>query len=316
MIKVEKSLLNSVVSFKAKKNHDKTSEVMVDQPNKDSVELSTKSNKNKHTVLKWIIGGTTMLVAGIIAIRFHNKKIIKSANKDSNELKQKADAELKKELERIKQEGEKKAKAIKEEYASKNKKIQESAKKTLEQAEEAKKQAEIMRDISEKTTKEIEIKIVQTKEHIKQIEADFEKMKKESERISEKLNDAWKKFQESDKASWEKFYRDLDEMFKKYANAFQDVSTISKIKIKAQSALEVLKKYGKDSQGKPFEEIVNLSSLDSLSNENLKKAHWKLFKKYGPLLNTGSDAEKANATKVMQEINPACSDLKAYLNFK
>lgn len=142
----------------------------------------------------------------------------------------------------------------------------------------------------------------------------------ESEKDLEKMRQDFKEFCQNVKEEWEK----ADARREKYWKEFQsknfnmniDIKDMIKLRGGAEQGLNIFRKLGKDSSGKAFEEIAVLGSVDNISADKLKKAHWKLSKKYGPILNTGSEKEKAEATMIMQQINPANDNIRMYIEIK
>lgn len=319
MDKINNSGLNTSIKVDNKNNDKPTKNqgYLLNKPIEDTLSFGEKNadKPKKNTTLKWVLGIAAAGLGAVLAFKFHKNARAKDAMESNqlettlNEAKEeskKLDAKLKKRHEEN------------EEYLNKLRKdtikSKENAKKAEENARKAEEEAKIIEKISQKQTEEIHEKILKIKEETKKIREDFEAQKEANKKFWEDLNNSWKKSEEESKKSWEKFWEDMNNNWKNF-NFKGDIPKTA-MKNKAQSAVEVFKNFGKGADGEVFNEIKSLGEVEKITEESLKKAHWKMFKKYGPMMNAGTEKEKAEATEIMQKINPACDDIKAYLKSK
>lgn len=292
----------------------------------DSVSFSSNTekhkNKNKNNLTAYIIG-VLALIVGCIILAVNLKKGKTNSGDVAKDIKRGVEGLGKHDETVLKQKSEIKTKpsqnsssvgstSVGKRDNSQFKRGQEgliNAKKTLEDVikvnEEVKKKTaeeELFNEKIEKDLKKINEWIKEEKENLKRMDEEFNKFYDDAQ-------DAWEKSQAKREQYWQEFHS-------KYFNNDIDGSLIEKFKNKAKHGLEIFRSFGKDPVGKTFDEVSILDSTDGITTETLKKAHWKLYKKYGPILNTGTEEEKIEATRIMQQINSANDDIRAYIEIK
>ena len=192
-----------------------------------------------------------------------------------------------------------------EERAEEAKGTSKRTQKTLENAIKSEKEAEKRLKEACLDNEKIEKKLKKIMNGWKEKE-NLRKMKEEFKKFYDDINDAWEKSE----ARREKYWKHFDSEF-----SGSNINNVSLIKLKneAEQGLGVFRKFGKDSTGNVFDEISALDSVEGMTVDKLKKAHWKLSKKYFPVINTGTEKEKIEATEIMKQINPANDNIRAYI---
>jgi len=288
----------------------KTQSHLLNEPIQDSAEFSTKK-RNKQSTAKWVFGGITALAGILIALRAHKNikaKNIPATSPKVEEALPQIDVKLSKQMDEQKQqmsESIEKAEQILEEQ-------QATTKQTIEDCQ--KMNEKFKKDI-EKTQEELH----KVKEKNKELDDLLEEMKKTKERNQkfwDDFNKNWEKSQEESKKNWEKWWEEEHKNWENFYNKAGHGAADINAQNRAQSGINIFNTFGKDTNGNTFEEIKNLGKIEDLTEEVLKRAHWKIVKKYYPIINTGTEAQKAEATEIMQQINPACDDIRAYLKSK
>ena len=322
MDKINNSVLNTnITNIKTdNKNNDtstKSQSHLLHQPIEDTVSFGEeKANKpKKNNTLKWVLGIAAAGLGTVLAFKFHKNVRAKEAMEshqldmalnEAEEAVKKLNEEIKKQDEEFKKiyEGSKQLEEKADiEHDKLIKNIDNTQKEYLKKQEIIKKQDEEIKKLDE-----------EFRRLSKELDEQLEKEKEANKKFWEEINNSWKKSEEESKKSWEKFWEDMNNNWKNF-NFKGDIPKTA-MKNKAQSAVEVFKNFGKGADGEVFNEIKSLGEVENITEESLKKAHWKMFKKYGPMMNAGTEKEKAEATEIMQKINPACDDIKAYLKSK
>lgn len=196
-----------------------------------------------------------------------------------------------------------------EERAEEAKGTSKRTQKTLENAIKSEKEAEKRLKEARLDNEKIEKKLKKNYEWMEKEKENLRKMKEEFKKFYDDINDAWEKSE----ARREKYWKDFHSEF-----SGSNINNVSLIKLKneAEQGLGVFRKFGKDSTGNVFDEISALDSVEGITVDKLKKAHWKLSKKYFPAINTGTEKEKIEATEIMKQINPANDNIRAYIEIK
>lgn len=282
---------------------------LLKEPIEDRLDIAKKDkNEKENSLSKWIIGGIVVGL-GAIAIVFATKKFrgktqlsepIKSIPIDINNhpdvIKKRKETQAAIDL--LEEQG----RELRENTA----RFVEDSKRIVEYEKGV--QARAIEETA-RTREQIEKESKENAEKIRNAEAEINRMKE----TFKKSCDDFKNYWERAEAQREKFWND-------FHTRFQDRATYSvlalKLKNAAEQGLSIFRKFGKSSDGHIFNEISILDSIDRITLEKLKKAHWRLYKKYGPILNTGTEEEKIEATKIMQQINPANDNIRAYIEIK
>lgn len=295
------------------KKNVKINKHLLNEPIQDKVELTNKKKpqENKHKVLKWVLGGAVVILLGIIAKKVNSsiqRKIAMEAGKDDAKVAGEATAQ---EIEKIKKESAEKVKQIEEEYKPIIQKTKDDAERTKKETDKSIKKSEELQEEAKKdlkrTKEQLNYEKIENARKIKEYKEDLKRQEEEFKKFVEEMKHKIREMNENSEKFWNEYWDNFDASF---------ILNSKDSKAKAQNAIKIFKTFGKDSNGEMFEEIKNLNKAEDLTQEIVKKIQWKLFKKYGPLINTGTEAEVMSATKIMQQINPACDDVRAYIKSK
>lgn len=295
----------------------KNSNVTSKKTEKDSFIKTNQvvSNKNNSKTIWGVILATAgVVIAAIIAVKMHKKVKIKSAIPKTSPV----DYEKEKQaaIEIARKNADNQYAGMREQLDEQLRTANEQVKKAQESTIAARKQAKEARKKSEEFAKYADETIAKDKENFERAQKEFDEFKERMEKEAEDFRKRYEKFKEDSQKSFDDYWEQTRKFYEEFYSKNSKNLSKNKLIFNAKEGIKIFKQYGRDNNGNVYEEIAKMDSVENLTPEIVKKAHHRLVKKYFPLINTGTEKEKEEATRIMQKLNPASDAMRLYLGIK
>lgn len=274
----------------------------------------TNNKKYSKKILGSILVAAGIIIAVVIAIKKQKIAKINKARPQTNPI------DYEKEKQAAIDSARKKANS---QYAAMQEQFDEQAKRQNEQiiiaqeyVREANEQVEKATKYAREYTRYVDETIAKDKEHAKKIQQEFDEFNERMKKEEEKFRKSYDRYKEDSQKHFEDYWEQTKRFYEEFYSRNSTNLSRDKIIRNAKDGIKLFRQYGQDNSGNIYEEIAKMDSIENLTPEIVKKAHHRLVKKYFPLINTGTKKEKEDATRIMQELNPASDAIRLYLGIK